>query len=118
NLTSLTPERDGPSSAWHLWGWFRDVCDEAGLPKACPAQGLRKAACRRLAEAGCTPHQIMAISGHVTLEEVERYTKAADKARLARSAMASVIKARPKVSKPGTTWTPARLTSRRNNEKS
>jgi hypothetical protein len=74
----------------------------------------REAACRRLAEAGCTVHQIAAISGHVTLEEVQRYTKAADQARLARSAMATVIKARPKVSKldaPKVSKTPsARLT--------
>src|SRR5262249_44093398 len=82
----------GPFSASHFSGWFRDVCDEAGLPKACSAHGLRKVACRRLAGAGCTPHQIMAISGHVTLEEVERYTKAADKTRMARTAMAALIK--------------------------
>jgi hypothetical protein len=30
----------------------------------------------------------MAITGHVTLREVERYTKAVDRERLARSAMA------------------------------
>jgi hypothetical protein len=48
---------------------------------------LRKAACRRLAEAGCTRHEIAAISGHRTLKEVERYTRAVDQARLARQAM-------------------------------
>jgi integrase len=61
-----------------------------GLPKHCTAHGLRKAACRRLAEAGCSTHEIMAISGHVTLAEVERYTKAANQARLAKRAMARV----------------------------
>jgi hypothetical protein len=45
-------------------------------------------ACIRLAEAGCTAHEIMAISGHKSLKEVERYTKAADQERLARSAVA------------------------------
>ncbi|MFT8354679.1 MAG: tyrosine-type recombinase/integrase [Gluconobacter japonicus] len=49
--------------------------------------GLRKAAARRLAEAGCTPHQIAAITGHATLSEVERYTRAADQEKLAREAM-------------------------------
>ncbi|MGC1900229.1 MAG: hypothetical protein WA716_16205 [Pseudolabrys sp.] len=48
---------------------------------------MRKAACRRLAEAGCTVHQIAAISGHQSLREIERYTKAVDQARLAREAM-------------------------------
>jgi hypothetical protein len=43
-----------------------------------------------LAEAGCTPHEIKAISGHITLAEVERYTKAVDQARLARAARAKI----------------------------
>ena len=38
----------------------------------------------RLADAGCTAHEIAAISGHKTLKEVVRYTKGADQARLAR----------------------------------
>jgi hypothetical protein len=45
------------------------------------------AAYRRLAEAGCSANEIAAISGHVTLSEVQRYTKAADQARMARNAM-------------------------------
>jgi integrase len=67
---------------------FGTWCDAAKLPKECTPHGLRKAACRRLAEAGCTAHEIMAISGHKTLSEVERYTKAVDQARMARNAMA------------------------------
>jgi pimeloyl-ACP methyl ester carboxylesterase len=49
---------------------------------------LRKAACRRLAEAGCSANEIAAISGHALLREVERYTKAADQERMARNALA------------------------------
>jgi integrase len=67
---------------------FRVWCNEAGLPARCKVHGLRKAACRRLAEAGCSANEIAAISGHVTLKEVERYTKAADQERMARNAMA------------------------------
>ena len=59
--------------------------------RRCTIHGLRKAACRRLAEAGCTVHEIAAISGHATLKEVERYTKAADQARLAQAAMARTV---------------------------
>jgi len=47
----------------------------------CSAHGLRKAAARRLAEAGCTEHEIAAITGHASLREVQRYTKAADQKR-------------------------------------
>ena len=43
---------------------------------------------RRLAECGATTKEIAAVSGHKTLKEVERYTEAADQARLARAAMA------------------------------
>jgi integrase len=37
---------------------FRSWCDQAGLPGHCVFHGLRKAAARRLAEAGCTAHEI------------------------------------------------------------
>ena len=67
---------------------FRVWCDEAGLPQHCSVHGLRKAAARRLAEAGCSAHEIAAITGHRTLKEVERYTRSAEQARLARQAMA------------------------------
>jgi integrase len=60
---------------------------EAGLPQRCKAHGLRKAAARRLAEAGCSTSEIMAITGHKTLAEVERYTRAAEQERLARRAI-------------------------------
>jgi integrase len=42
---------------------------------------LRKAAARRLAEAGCSTHEIAAITGHASLKEVARYTEAADRKR-------------------------------------
>jgi integrase/recombinase XerD len=41
----------------------------------------------RLAERGATAHEIMAITGHRSLEEVERYTRAARQGRLADAAM-------------------------------
>ena len=67
---------------------FRKWCDDAELPQHCVFHGLRKAALTRLADAGCTVHQIAAVSGHATLKMVEHYTRAADQARLAREAMA------------------------------
>jgi hypothetical protein len=62
---------------------------DAGLDD-CSAYGLRKAICRRLAEAGCTPHEIMAITGRKTLKEVSRYTTTLDREHLARTAMAKI----------------------------
>lgn len=49
--------------------------------------GIRKTTASILAESGCTSLQIMAITGHTTLKEVERYTAAADQKRLAREAL-------------------------------
>jgi integrase len=60
------------------------------LPDTCVPHGLRKAGCRIMAESDCTPHEISAISGHTTLREVERYTAAADRERLAARAQAKV----------------------------
>lgn len=76
--------------------WFGEAAKKAGLPEGCTAHGLRKAGARRLAEAGCTPHQIMAVTGHKNLSEVTLYTDAADQERLADEAIA-----RTKVSNPG-----------------
>jgi integrase len=87
HLTFLTTTIGGPFATRTFAGWFRRECDKAGLPH-CSAHGLRKAAARRLAEAGCTAHEIGAITGHVSLTELVRYTKAADQRRLAEAAMA------------------------------
>jgi integrase len=73
-------------SAGGLGKRIREWCDEAGLPQ-CSAHGLRKAACRRLAEIGCSAPEIASISGHKTLKEVQRYIEEADQARLAQAAM-------------------------------
>lgn len=64
---------------------FRQWCDEAGLPQ-CSAHGLRKAAARRFAEAGCSNQEIKAWTGHTTDSEVARYTKAADQRTLSDTA--------------------------------
>ncbi len=72
--------------------WFKRKCREAGLPARASVHGLRKAACRRLAEVGCSANVIAAISGHATLREVSRYTAAADQVRLARQGMEALTR--------------------------
>jgi integrase len=62
---------------------------EAGLA-GCPLHGLRKACARRLAEAGCSALEIMSITGHKTLSEVERYVRAASQKRMSQSAMGKI----------------------------
>ena len=49
--------------------------------------GLRKAAAAKLAEAGCSTKEIAAITGHLTLQMVELYTREAEQKKLAKRAM-------------------------------
>jgi integrase len=88
HLTLLVTVKGRSYNADNFTKQFRGWCDEAGLPPECSFHGLRKAALTRLAEAGCTPHEIAAISGHASLEMCELYTRKVDRAQLARAAMA------------------------------
>ncbi|MCK8784265.1 hypothetical protein M0638_07725 [Roseomonas sp. NAR14] len=45
-----------------------------------------------MAEAGCSVHEIAAVTGHTTLSEVQRHTKAAEQGRLAEAAIARIGK--------------------------
>jgi integrase len=91
HLTFLVTATGKPYGDNHFSESFREWCDAAGLPKRCSAHGLRKAACRRHAENGCSANEIMSHSGHGTMKELVRYTKAADQARLARTALAKAV---------------------------
>src|SRR5262245_40844874 len=91
HLTFLVTTTGKPYGGNAFTEQFRNWCDAAGLSNRCKPHGLRKAACRRLAEAGCSANEIMAISGHATMKELVRYTAAADQARLARNAMTKAV---------------------------
>ena len=101
HLTFLTTAYGQLFTPTGFGGWFRAACDSAGLPKRCSAHGLRKAACRRLAEAGRSANVIAAI-GHRTLKEVARYTTAADHERLADTAIRALsgLEREPEVANP------------------
>jgi integrase/recombinase XerD len=96
-LTFLLTEYGRPfASAAAFGNKFADWCTAAGLePVLCDdgkvrnyrAHGLRKAACRQLAHAGCTGPEIMAVSGHATLSEVQVYLNEVEQDRLAEAAM-------------------------------
>ena len=94
HLTFLTTEAGAPFAAAGFGNKFREYCDAANLGQ-CSAHGLRKAQCRRLAEARCSAPEIMAISGHKNLRTVQDYIRQAEQARLARAAMGAVTTAFP-----------------------
>jgi integrase len=89
HLTFLVNSHGKPFTPKGLSDWMSQRCREAGLPK-CSAHGLRKAISRRLVEAGKSSHEVMAITGHTTLKEVERYTRDARQKLLAKSAIAGL----------------------------
>jgi integrase len=94
-LTLIGDHAGRPLKRAALSAVMRSAIIGAGLPKRCVGHGLRKAAMRRLAESDATANQIAAVSGHKTLKEVERYTRAADQKKLARAAMDKVPNRKP-----------------------
>jgi len=87
HVTILNTAFGRPFTVDGFSAFMRDAIAAAGLPLECQPHGLRKAAGRRLAEAGCTARQIMAVLGHKSLAEAERYTRDADQAALAEAAI-------------------------------
>lgn len=84
----LASPRTGAWQPEHLSREMGKALARIGLPRGLNVHGLRKAAARRLAEAGCTASEIAAITGHASLSMVQLYTESADQERLARAAVA------------------------------
>ncbi|AZS20060.1 hypothetical protein CSW63_05020 [Caulobacter sp. FWC26] len=86
HLVLITTQYGRPFTAKGFSNWIAESAGKAGL-SGCTAHGLRKSAAVRLADAGCTPHEIMAITGHRSLKEVQRYTAATNQRANAEAAM-------------------------------
>lgn len=91
-MTFLETIRRRPRSPNGLTESMREWCAAAGLDDAdqwgrrLGCHGLRKAMARRLAELGCSSAQIMAVTGHQTSREVDRYTRAYSREQAATAA--------------------------------
>lgn len=72
--------------------YFRRACEAVGVPGA--AHGLRKAGATRAAEAGATHAQLRAMFGWTDDNMPLRYTRSADRARLATDVADSLSKVR------------------------
>ena len=97
DLTFLVNEKGQPFEAADFTNWFRERCDQAGLPH-CSAHGLRKAAATVAAENGATSHQLMSIFGWLSLAEAERYTRSAERSGLAERGMGLLVPIKPRTS--------------------
>jgi integrase/recombinase XerD len=67
------------------------LCDD-GRTRNYRAHGLRKAALRTLAHAGATGVELMAVSGHSSLDQVQEYLNEVDQERAAEAAMTKLAK--------------------------
>jgi integrase len=85
NGAILTTSFGKPFSDHGFSNFMADKIGKAGLPDHCVTHGLRKAAARRLAEAGCSSKEIASITGHTTLKEIERYTNSSSDRPAARA---------------------------------
>jgi integrase len=85
DMTFLMTEWGKPFTANGFGNWFRDRCNDAGLPQ-CSAHGLRKAGATIAAERGATDRQLMAMFGWESARQATTYTAAADRKRLAADA--------------------------------
>lgn len=86
SLTFLETTQGKPFTPAGFGNWFRERCDEAGLPM-CTAHGLKKAGATIAAENGATTRQLMAMFDWSTISQAEVYTRGADQKRLAGEAM-------------------------------
>lgn len=87
HLTYLATRQGQSRSSKAFTNYVIDAARDAGLPQHRSAHGLRKAICVRLAEVGCTPYQIMAITGHQSLTEVQTYIAAVNTKKQAQEGM-------------------------------
>jgi integrase len=76
-----------PFTVGGFGNWFRERCREAGV-RELASHGLRKLCLIRLAELGMSTDEIMAISGHKQRAEVDTYVGNANRAKMARKAIA------------------------------
>lgn len=86
DLLLLESNRGTAYTAKGFSNLIKRACIAAGLPH-CTAHGLRKAAARRLRDAGCSDEEGMAITGHRTVREYRRYAGDTGNAIRADSAM-------------------------------
>jgi integrase len=89
----LTSPQGRPWTAPHLSREMTKRLRALGLADI-TVHGLRKLAATRLADAGCTLHEIAAVTGHRTLAMLQLYTASADQERLAHSAVERLENAR------------------------
>lgn len=83
----LTSEKGVPWTPNHLTELFGRAVAKIGLRPGLNLHGIRKLAAANLADAGCTAHEIAAVTGHRSLAMVQLYTASAQQRKLAEAAI-------------------------------
>lgn len=89
DLAFICGEMERPLTKETFGNQFRTACNAAGIRKS--AHGVRKLAATRAAEKGLTVSELEAMFGWEGGAMASRYTKAADRKRLARSAADKIM---------------------------
>jgi integrase len=84
-LAFIATPGGAPMTKESFGNWFKDACRAAGVPGR--AHGLRKAGATRAANNGATEAELEAIFGWTGGRMASLYTRAANRARLAKSAI-------------------------------
>jgi len=110
-LTFLTTDRGRPfASAAAFGNKFADWCKAAGLKqilcddgrtRSFRAHGLRKSSLRALAHAGCTGIEMMQVSGHSSLKQLQEYLDEVEQEQMADSAMEKLMASETKMATSG-----------------
>ncbi|WP_353641955.1 tyrosine-type recombinase/integrase [Mesorhizobium sp. WSM2239] len=85
HLNFIVTGRGSARTEQGFTNWIIEAARDAGLPPKSSPHGVRKAACRMLAEAGCSALEIMSITGHRDIKEIELYCRAVNAKHLAAS---------------------------------
>lgn len=93
HLTFLVTDFNKPFSVKGLGNRMRKWYDEAGLSH-CSSHGIRKADAVIAAEGGATASQLLSMFGWVNLRQAQRYTRAANRRRLAETGANSLLGAK------------------------
>lgn len=88
DLAFICGENSGPFTKESFGNVFREACNAAGVAKSAP--GVRKIGATRAGNNGATVAELEAIFGWQGGGMASLYTRAADRARLAKGAMAKL----------------------------
>jgi integrase len=89
-LTYLATRTGQPYTPKGFYNWFKRGCVKAGVGH-CSPHGIRKAISRRLAEAGATPLEGRAVTGHKTDKMFAYYAESANKRAMSGVAMGKIV---------------------------